>query len=381
MVLAEPMPATYATINARSKIECGVFCTNTQDCQVFVYSKHSHSCEFLNISDVFSWPDTNAIPMVEAYVLTPTDPLLARGKPAESISTGSSNRSADKAVDGQYSDGNPEKAFFITSYHVNLWWRVDLERRHCIQAVNILNRGVVTVAVCWSVGTKAQCMLRYHKMALSESMLAAYATTNARSKIECGVFCTNTPDCHVFVYFKHSHSCEFLNISEIGSWPDINTTHIVDAYVLPRTDTLLARGKPAESISAVTPDNNADKAVDGRYSDGSSLVATRNHLNPWWRVDLEKCYCIQAVNILNRDYMYNRTKNLVITTADEVSQLLYTSDDGENFCGRHDGILNKYYTLIKCVSVVAGRFVHLQLNTTGVFNIYEVEVHGYYDAP
>ncbi|XP_067939544.1 fucolectin-like [Watersipora subatra] len=218
-------------------------------------------------------------------------------------------------------------------------------------------------------------------MALSEPIPAAYETTNARSKIECGILCTNTPDCHVFVYSKHSHSCQFLNISETGSLQDINTTHIGEAYVMPRTDTLLARGKPAESTIALSLDLTADKAVDGRYSDGSSMVATKSRLNPWWRVDLEKRYCIQAVNILNRATYHNRTKNLLITAADEVSQLLYTSDDDENFCGRHDGILNKYYTLIKCASVVAGRFVQLQLNTTVVLNLYEVEVHGYYNAP
>ena len=46
-------------------------------------------------------------------------------------------------------------------------------------------------------------------------------------------------------------------------------------------------------------------------------------------------------------------------------------------CGRHDGRLNQFYTIVTCSQPIRVRFVQLlfELSTTGN-NLYEVEVHG-----
>lgn len=49
---------------------------------------------------------------------------------------------ADKAVDGIYVyPGDELYSVAHTQQEDNPWWRVDLERVHCVRAVNILNKG------------------------------------------------------------------------------------------------------------------------------------------------------------------------------------------------------------------------------------------------
>ena len=51
---------------------------------------------------------------------------------------------AGKAVDGIYvhwGEDRDHASIAMTASMLNPWWRVDLGQLHCIQAVNILNRG------------------------------------------------------------------------------------------------------------------------------------------------------------------------------------------------------------------------------------------------
>lgn len=54
------------------------------------------------------------------------------------------------------------------------------------------------------------------------------------------------------------------------------------------------------------------------------------------------------------------------------------SADEEPLCFLHNGILNQEFTLIRCGTPLAGRYVRIQKvgDDTDPINIYEVEVHG-----
>lgn len=59
-------------------------------------------------------------------------------------------------------------------------------------------------------------------------------------------------------------------------------------------------------------DFDASNLVDGIYEPPSnnelmSIAHSGAGVNPWWRVDLQGCHCVVAVNILNRGGEYDRT--------------------------------------------------------------------------
>ncbi|XP_067939534.1 tigger transposable element-derived protein 6-like [Watersipora subatra] len=90
----------------------------------------------------------------EAEVVEPDPPTLAdannaldvlRHKKTQMSSLYAAQYSGDKAVDGIYMPIDGELSSLITTQNEqNPWWRVDLEKPHCISAVNILNRGNLT---------------------------------------------------------------------------------------------------------------------------------------------------------------------------------------------------------------------------------------------
>ena len=77
------------------------------------------------------------------------------------------------------------------------------------------------------------------------------------------------------------------------------------------------------------------------------------------------------------DVWWERTQNALITVAQEVDNIWYSSATEDNFCGYHDGVLNQFYTLIECKTAIVGQFIQIQLNATVVLNLYEVEVWGW----
>ena len=56
--------------------------------------------------------------------------------------------------------------------------------------------------------------------------------------------------------------------------------------------------------------------------------------------------------------------------------IFYITESENNFCGSHNGLLNRYYTTINCTSAVTGQFVQIKFIATLPVNLYEVEVHG-----
>jgi len=57
-------------------------------------------------------------------------------------------------------------------------------------------------------------------------------------------------------------------------------------------------------------------------------------------------------------------------------QLEFTRNKPDVLCYYHDGVLNRYYTLLTCKQPIRGRFVQILLNANTELNLYEVEVHG-----
>ncbi|XP_067945183.1 fucolectin-like [Watersipora subatra] len=196
--------------------------------------------------------------------------------------------------------------------------------------------------------------------------------------IECASECQAASHCKGFVH-KEPLGCQFISASETGFLAEGAGIDSDEAYVI-YVNTTVARGKPAEMISAYSPQNEAHKGVDGIYippGDGkSSLINTKRETNPWWRVDLLDKFCIWGVNILNRSFeLYGRSANAAVTVADNARNAFYSSEKGANFCGSHDGKLERYYTVIKCISPVHGQIVQIQFMIINEMNLFEIEVY------
>ncbi|XP_067945186.1 fucolectin-1-like [Watersipora subatra] len=199
-----------------------------------------------------------------------------------------------------------------------------------------------------------------------------------RRSIECATECEAASHCQGFVH-KEPFDCQFIDTAEREFLAEAAGIDSTEAYVI-YLDTSVARGKPAEMISTTDPKFGAEKGVDGIYippGDGSSsLFATESETNPWWRVDLLEKYCIWGVNILNRSWgYYSRSANATVTIADDATDLFYSSEKAANFCGGHNGQLERYYTVIKCVSPINGQLVQIQFMITTKMNLYEIEVY------
>ena len=70
------------------------------------------------------------------------------------------------------------------------------------------------------------------------------------------------------------------------------------------------------------------RAVDGntdfRFDMGKSCSSTTNHLNPWWRVDLEKIESVSEVFIqLREECCKNETTKFIITIGKSNSSLFF----------------------------------------------------------
>jgi len=73
---------------------------------------------------------------------------------------------------------------------------------------------------------------------------------------------------------------------------------------------------------------------------------------------------------------WDRTINAEVTVAMAEEEIEFTGTNPEVLCYYHDGVLNRYYTLVTCKQPIRGRFVQILFNATTSINIYEVEVHG-----
>ncbi|XP_067945210.1 fucolectin-1-like [Watersipora subatra] len=200
-----------------------------------------------------------------------------------------------------------------------------------------------------------------------------------RSPIECATECQAASHCQGFVH-KDSLGCHFINASETGFLAEAGSIDSAEAYVI-YLDNSVARGKPAKMISTFESKFGAENGVDGVYQPPEndvnfSLLATKSETNPWWRVDLLEKYCIWGVNILNRSsHLYERAANATVTVANDPTVLFYSTDKAANFCGGHNGQLDRYYTVIKCMSPINGQLVQIQFMITDEMTLYEIEVY------
>ena len=117
----------------------------------------------------------------------------------------------------------------------------------------------------------------------------------------------------------------------------------------------------------------AGRAVDGnrnKYISGGSCTHTNDEESPWWLVYLGDVFPVKKVIIYNRgDCCGSRLRNILITLSSE------RDDDGEE-CGRFDGpAFDGQVVEVRCKNKIAGKYVKIQRQDSGVLTLCEVEVY------
>ncbi|XP_067939527.1 uncharacterized protein [Watersipora subatra] len=258
-------------------------------------------------------PDQRVAVNTEKLFLLELDTLLARGRPVVMSSVLGPKYKGRLAVDGVYeppSNGPEQQSIAHTQSEMNPWLRVDLEKRCIVISTRILNRG----------GSRDDIWQR----AVDVMITASTSQSN--------LFFSNSPDslCGKHSGYLNQHYTTITCHYPMVEYQLYSSSVVKETFEEAETErnrnernkkkpkkqfqkkhfkrnslkhcSIMLTGKPAEAICACSPDTTAGKAVDGQYSGGNpatSMFVTNSHVNPWWRVNLEKHYCIQAVNILN----------------------------------------------------------------------------------
>lgn len=88
------------------------------------------------------------------------------------------------------------------------------------------------------------------------------------------------------------------------------------------------------------------------------------------RINLQTNYLSEVLILVT---LPSRLKNVRLTVAADEAGL---NDNDDSFCAYRPGEMNKYYTVIPCISPKIGRWGQLKMMAGGYLNLYEVEIHG-----
>ena len=181
----------------------------------------------------------------------------------------------------------------------------------------------------------------------------------------------------VFIKATQLGNNEYLPATEVIQSFEVEEPVIIGDCTNPQN---IALGK--STVQSSTQQNGtSDRAVDGN-TDGSpwsgQSVAISNWSNqPWWQVDLGSSIDLKTINIWNRtDCCGESLKEFYVL----VSETPFVSNDlSQNL--NQVGISSFYFPEIAGAPSTAdldvvGRYVRIQLSTSGFFNLAEVEIFG-----
>jgi hypothetical protein len=265
---------------------------------------------------------------------------LAYKKPATQSSTydvGAAARAVDGVTDGNWSAGSVTH----TTNEIEPWWQVDLGSVQPVGDVILHNR----TDCC------AERLANYElRVSKDGTSYASYSYTQRQARSQS--FAVNQLARYVMVKLKSTGTARPLSLAEVEVLAMRN----------------LAAGKPTTQSSTAyggVPARAVDGNQNGNWPSGS-VTHSAQELSPWWQVDLGSIQPIGEV------VLYNRTD----CCAERLSNFkLLVSTDGANFTA-YD-----YPGTAGARAVIpvhrAGRYVKVQLNTTGALrdlSLAEVEV-------
>lgn len=138
----------------------------------------------------------------------------------------------------------------------------------------------------------------------------------------------------------------------------------------------LALHKPCQQSSYYqffTPELVTKQSAVNGIKNGQFSFHTEKEVNPWWQVDLEKCYELKEIKIYNRLNSCSeraRTLRVLLSSDGGNWEEIYANDEGSIFGGVDNN------PLIIPIDGKVARYVRLQLNEENYLHLDEVEVYG-----
>ena len=263
---------------------------------------------------------------------------------------------ASKAVDGStYAGGGTTSPNFSTSatnFEDNPWWKVELDKKYTINNIKVYSRNSDTGlnGVKIYVGNSAD----------DDSDDFQHVATLQGGQVFESFDIENVVGKYVFI--QRTGSNVILQLTEVQVYGE--------EYMAAQTN--IALNKSATQSSTVI--GTASRAVDGNTNGHwgqSSVTHTSRQTNAWWRVDLEKSYKIDKIQVFNRtDCCSPRLNGAKIwvgnTASNNVSDYTYvgtlsSSSEVQTFENLND---------------VNGRYVMIRLESNNYLSLAEVQVYG-----
>lgn len=299
----------------------------------------------------------------EVEVLAPKPDLvnIAVHKPARQSST-YSHAIADRAVDGNHANAYAYGSCSHTAVgQNNPWWYVDLGARYHIHAVVITNRG-----------DGASRLTNFQVNVYATNPEDTGSSRPQRCSYYSGVFpsgesqtLTCTSPLHGRFVQIAMDGREILELCEVG-------------VLVPRREASVdvAKDKPAKQSPTLSGMFHASRAVDGNslpYWEVGTCTHTELESSPWWYVDLESAYKIQAVLVTNRKEASERLSNFVVEVFK--NSLSDPSSEGQ-LCYYYRGIVPSADTVhLDCQKPLPeGRYVKISLKQRDYLTLCHVAV-------
>ena len=75
------------------------------------------------------------------------------------------------------------------------------------------------------------------------------------------------------------------------------------------------------------PERAVDGNTDGNFANGSVTCTQEPSANPWWEVDLGRCFDVEEVKVYNRtDCLGGRLDGFVLKLLDEKRQVVFSRE-------------------------------------------------------
>jgi hypothetical protein len=134
----------------------------------------------------------------------------------------------------------------------------------------------------------------------------------------------------------------------------------------------VALNKPAEqsSLSQWSRPGEAGRAVSGQFPDAFAFH-TEHEANPWWQVDLETVYPIEAIFIHNRRPLFRERAHTVrVEVAKRPDEWVLVHAGFADFGSAEDGVPLQLWI----GSQLEGRYVRVSLDQEQYLHLSQVEV-------
>ncbi|XP_037640569.1 uncharacterized protein LOC119496950 [Sebastes umbrosus] len=281
--------------------------------------------------------------------------VALRGKATQSDRYEHAFSAANSAI-----DGNRESTFYFgscthTDEENNPWWRVDLLESYIVTSVIITNRG----DCCQQRLNGAEVHIG-NSLQDNGAANPVVGTVRGAKQSYTLTFTDRVEGRYVSVVLPGRG---YLTLCEVE----------VYGYRAPTGENLALQGKASQSSLYMfgTAYNAIDGNPNSHWEDGS-CTHTKNNINPWWRLDLQKTHKVFSVKITNRDEDAERLNGAEIRIGDSLANY----GNNNTRCAVITSIPSGGVQEFEC-NGMDGRYVNIVIPGREEFlSLCEVEVYG-----